>query len=246
MMQEFAQQIEDVVREATYDIHTVLPGTVLAYDPVKGMAAVRPSGTTAMKNGERLTYPEITNVPVIFPQCNAQKTVIAYPVMPGDGCLILVCENDLKPWLSHGKETDSNMKFDLTDAVCIPGLFTEGSEAAAMAAEKDAVVVKNADMAVMVKPDELSAAYGESSLRVGAAAVELARGGSRIAVEDGCIVIDGKLMVNGDAVVDGSLDVSGGLTVGGGVNVKGALEADGSVVINGDLTANGSVPWEGG
>lgn len=240
MMQEFVQQMEDVVREATYDIHTALPGTILEYDPISGMATVMPSGTTAMKNGTRLTYPEISKVPVVFPQCNAQKAVIAFPVMPGDGCLILICENDLKPWTSHGKETDSNMKFDLTNAVCIPGLFTEGGEAAAAAVENNAVVIKNEDMSVMVKPDGLSAEYEESRLSVGASAVELACGGSRIVVKDGGVVIDGKLTVNGDAAVDGSLKISGDAAI------SGTLQANGSVVVNGKLTANGGVSWEGG
>lgn len=252
MMQEFAQQIEDVVREATYDIHTALPGTILEYDPLSGMATVKPSGTTAMKNGERLTYPEISKVPVVFPQCNAQKAVIAFPVMPGDGCLILICENDLKPWTSHGKETDSNMKFDLTNAVCIPGLFTEGGEAGVSALENNAVVIRNEDTTVMVKPDGMSAAYEESRICVSAFGVELACNGSRLVVEDDGIVMDGKLTVNGETMVYGSLEVTEDLTVGGdmavsgGLNVDGTLEAKGSVVVNGDLTAKGSVSWEGG
>ena len=120
MMQEFVQQIEDVVREASYDIHTALPGTIAEFDPASGMASVKPEGVMTMKNGEKLSYPTIVKVPVIFPQAGGQNVMIAYPVKPGDGCLILVCENDLKPWMSHGKETDSNMKFDLTNAVCIP------------------------------------------------------------------------------------------------------------------------------
>lgn len=240
MMQEFAQQIEDVVREATYDIHTALPGTILEYDPATGMACVQPSGTTAMKNGDRLNYPELSSVPVVFPQCNAQNTMIAFPVNPGDGCLIIICENDLKPWTSHGKETDSNMKFDLTNAVCIPGLFTEGSEAAVKAAENNAVVIKNEDMTVMVKPDELAAEYEKSRLRVGAAAVELANGGSRIAVGEGGVVIDGKLTVNGNTVIDGDIGINGEAKVTGG------LKANGGLVVNGDLQANGSVSWEGG
>lgn len=240
MMQEFAQQIEDVVREATYDIHTALPGTILEYDPETGMACVQPSGTTAMKNGDRLNYPEISSVPVVFPQCNAQNTIIAFPVNPGDGCLILICENDLKPWTSHGKETDSNMKFDLTNAVCIPGLFTEGSEAAVKAAENNAVIIKNQDMTVMVKPDELAAEYEESRLRVGASSVELESGGNRIAVGDGGVVIDGNLTIHGDTTVDSDI------RVGGKAVVDGGLEANCGLVVNGDLKANGSVSWEGG
>ncbi len=54
MMQEFVQQVENTVREATYDIHTALPGTISAFDPATGMATVKPEGSVAMKNGKRL------------------------------------------------------------------------------------------------------------------------------------------------------------------------------------------------
>ena len=50
MIQEFVQQIENTIRESTYDIHTTLPGTVVAFDPESGMATVKPEGTVAMKN----------------------------------------------------------------------------------------------------------------------------------------------------------------------------------------------------
>lgn len=55
MMQEFVQQIEDVVREASYDIHTALPGTIAEFDPASGMASVKPEGVMTMKNGEKLS-----------------------------------------------------------------------------------------------------------------------------------------------------------------------------------------------
>ena len=204
MMQEFAQQVEDTVREATYDIHTAIPGTILEYDPVAGLATVKPAGTLAMKNGDRLSYPEIVKVPVIFQQGNRQKAVIAYPVMPGDGCLILVCENDMKPWMSHGKETDSDMKFDLTNSVCIPGLFAEGTLAAQKAVEENAVVIQNEDMTVVVKPDGMTVEYGESRILVGAASISLSCGGSNVAVRPGGVEVGGNLTVHGNVSWEGA------------------------------------------
>ncbi len=196
-MQEFVQQIEDVVREASYDIHTALPGTIAEFDPESGMASVKPEGVMTMKNGEKLPYPTIVKVPVVFPQASSQNVVIAYPVNPGDGCLILVCENDLKPWMSHGKETDSNMKFDLTNSVCIPGLFGEAAGALQKAVEEDAIILKNEEMELALKKDGMEAQYQGSRIQVGAEEIRQECCGCSVSVGGFGIVIDGDLTVHG-------------------------------------------------
>lgn len=203
MMQEFVQQIENIIREATYDMHTALPGTISAFDPATGMATVRPEGTVAMKNGKRLKYPSIVKVPVVFPQAGGQDTVIAFPVKPGDGCLVIICENDLKPWMSHGKETESDMKFDLTNAVCIPGLFSEGNEAVQKAVEEDAIIIRNKKMEMMVKEDEFQVEHGRNRLFMGTDGVDIRCGGKRLHVSDSCVEIKGDLIVSGSITEGG-------------------------------------------
>lgn len=197
MMQEFVQQIENTVREATYDMHTALPGTISEFDPISGMATIKPEGSVAMKNGKRLKYPSIVKVPVVFPQAGGQEAVIAYPVKPGDGCLIIVCENDLKPWISHGKETESDMKFDLTNAVCIPGLFSEGNEAMQKAAEENAIILKNKDMELQLKADEMRIEYKQNRIRLQDGEINLECDGKRLAVTRSRVEIEGDLYVNG-------------------------------------------------
>lgn len=188
MMQEFVQQVENTVREATYDIHTAIPGTIINFDAVSGMAEVKPEGTITMKTGEKLAYPTIIKVPVVFPQGGGQEAVIAFPVKAGDGCLVIVCENDLKPWASHGRETDSNMKFDLTNSVCIPGLFTEGNEAIKKAVEEDAVVIKNGKLELVLKKDGMKAVCPDCSVKME---------GNGIKVECGEVIVEGNLKVTG-------------------------------------------------
>lgn len=197
MMQEFVQQLENTVREATYDMHTALPGTIAKFDPAAGMATVKPEGSVAMKNGKRLKYPSIVRVPVVFPQAGGQDAVIAYPIMPGDGCLVIICENDLKPWMSHGKETESDMKFDLTNAVCIPGLFCEGNAAIQKAVAEKAIVIKNKDMEMMFKEDKMQIEYGENCIRMEDGKVSLACGKKSLRVTGSRIEIEGDLFVNG-------------------------------------------------
>ncbi len=196
MMQEFVQKIEDVVREATYDIHTALPGTITAFDPASGMAVVKPEGTLRMKNGGILEYPSIVRVPVIFPR-GGEGSVLAWPVLPGDGCLIIVCENDMKPWMSHGKETDSNMKFDLTNSVCIPGLYGAGNEAMVKAAAENAVILKNGETELEIRDDGMSAAYRGCRMRMDEKSLKLECGGCSISVGETGIRVEGSLDVNG-------------------------------------------------
>lgn len=197
MMQEFVQQISDTIREATYDIHTALPGTISEFDPETGMAVVKPEGSVAMKNGQRLKYPSIVKVPVVFPQASSQDVVIAYPVKSGDGCIVIICENDLKPWMSHGKETESDMKFDLTNAVCIPGLFSEGNEAVQKAVNEDAIVLKNKDMEMILKEDEVQIEYRQNRIRLDEDEIHLKCGEKCLAVKKSRVEIEGDLFVSG-------------------------------------------------
>lgn len=195
MMQEFVQEIENSIREATYDIHTAIPGTIVNFDPASGTATVKPSGKISMKNGEKMEYPQIIRVPVIFPR--GKKFAVGYPVTPGDGCLIIVCENDLKPWASNGQETDSNMKFDLTNAVCIPGLFQKGNEAVKKATAENAIVLRNEDTEVVLKKDGITAGYKENYIRMEKTSVSIGCSSCGISVGRNGIHIEGDLNVNG-------------------------------------------------
>lgn len=203
MMQEFVQQVEETVREATYDIHTALPGTIAAFDASTGMATVKPEGTVSMKNGKKLKYPSIVKVPVVFPQ--GKDVSIAFPVKAGDGCMIIICENDLKPWMSHGKETASDMKFDLTNAVCIPGLHNEGNEALKKAVEENAIVLKNEEMEIVVKKDEVSIKYGKSCFSLNENSLHMAYGQCNMSINNSGVEINGNLSVSGN-IEGGSAD----------------------------------------
>lgn len=237
MMQEAVQEIENAIREATYDMHTALPGTITEFDPASGLASVKPEGKVTMKTGEKLSYPSIVKVPVSLPQGNGRNAVVAYPVKPGDGCLIIVCENDLKPWMSHGKETDSNMKFDLTNAVCIPGLYGEGCEALQKACEEEAVIIKNEEMELMLKKDLLEAKYHESSISMGEEEILLECGGGSI-----CIGKEEILLTCAGC----SISIGGsGVTITGDVDIDGNLTVGGNLAANGDLTVSGVIYGEG-
>ena len=103
----------------------------------------KPDGTT-------VDFPQVTGVPVVFPQVMNQQATIAFPVKAGDGCLIIVAEQSIDYWL-YGQETDTDLDFDLTNSICIPGLFAKANPVMAEACNGNAVVVDVKGTKVTVK-----------------------------------------------------------------------------------------------
>lgn len=116
----------DIIRQAINsrlnDLHTALPGIVMSYDPESNKATIQPALNKNYVTGVQ-TMPVLENVPVMFPN------FVRFPVNQGDYVLLVFAERSLDLWLSVGGQvtpTDPR-KFDLSDAIAIPGLvpFTE-------------------------------------------------------------------------------------------------------------------------
>lgn len=142
MLQEFVQQVEDAARSVMEEMHTVIPAKILKFDASKNRANVKPYGTFVTGSGKRMTYPIITGVPFIIPQCSSKNIHIAFPIKAGDDCLVLVSEVELDAWLGGG-ESDNDMRFDLTSAVAIPGLKNSGSGILKEACNEGCIILSN-------------------------------------------------------------------------------------------------------
>lgn len=154
MMQEFVQQITDTVKRGIRGIHTAMPGKVLAFDPGKCVATVQPAMKFKKPDGKTIDFPQITGVPVVFPQGVGQNATVAFPVKAGDGCLIVVAEQSLDYW-QYGQETDTDLAFDMTNAICIPGLFVQANAAVQAACASNAVVLDASGTRITVKQSEV-------------------------------------------------------------------------------------------
>ena len=150
MMQELVEQINRIARKAAEGKHTAMPGEITEYDPAKGMAIVQPKAKFKKPNGETMDFPAISGVPVIFPQ--SEKVSITWPIKPGDCCLLICCESALDYWM-YGQETDTVLKFDLSNAIAIPGLSPEGNEAMQTACDENAIVISNGDTVMKISED---------------------------------------------------------------------------------------------
>ncbi len=75
-----------------------------------------------------MSYPTVTEVPVIIPQSPMNDIYIAFPITAGMDCLLIVSEQELDAWIGGG-ESENDIRFDLTSAIAIPGLLNKGSAA---------------------------------------------------------------------------------------------------------------------
>lgn len=183
MMQEFVQQISDTVNRFIRDVHTAMPGKIIAFDPVKCLASVQPVMKYKKPDGTTIDFPQVTGVPVVFPQAAAQGVSIAFPIKPGDGCLLIVAEQSLDYW-QYGQETATDLAFDMTNAVCIPGLFAKSSDTIQRACSENALALDNKGTRVLIKNGEVHVS-------------------AKKIVFDGDVLVNGAVTTTGDTVARG-------------------------------------------
>lgn len=155
MIQEFVQEIQNSIQKGLRGIHTAMPGTISSFDAAKGVATVQPAMKFKKPDGKTMDFPQLTGVPVVFPQGASQNVTIAYPVKAGDGCLIVIAEQSIDYW-QYGQETKTDLAFDMSNAICIPGLFAKGNASMEEACSQDAVVLNAQGSKVVVKGGEVT------------------------------------------------------------------------------------------
>ena len=155
MLQEFVQQIKKLVDRSIREIHTAMPGQIVSFDPETGLATVVPTMKFRKPGGGTVDYPQVSGVPVVFPQACGGKATIAYPVSAGDSCLIIIAEQALDFWM-YGQMTDTDLAFDLTNAICIPGLFNTANPVMADACAQNAIIADVKGTRITVRDGEVS------------------------------------------------------------------------------------------
>lgn len=140
MMQDFVQEVIKTIRESQKGIHTFIPGKIVSFDPSKGHATVLPLMKFKKPDNTLMDYPQITGVPVWVLQSMGQSATVAMPVKAGDECLLIVAEQSLDLWM-YGQQTETDLKFDLSNAVCIHGLFARANSITAEACGENAIII---------------------------------------------------------------------------------------------------------
>lgn len=104
-------------------VHTAFPARVESYDAATMRAEVQPCLMRKYYDSDPSNLPKITDVPIHF--FSGGGFTITVPIAAGDYVLCICSERSLEQWLTKGGIVDplDPRKFDLTDAVAIPGLF---------------------------------------------------------------------------------------------------------------------------
>lgn len=124
---ELVTEIRGIANNAVNKINTAVAGTIMSYDSATNRATVKPIGTVLFEDNRRLPYPDIYNVPVVFPTSRGGTCGITFPLNSGDGCLLVFSQDNMSDFLSGGKSDDVR-KYQLNDAICIPGLYTGATD----------------------------------------------------------------------------------------------------------------------
>ncbi len=187
MLQEFVEEMKKSMEGQIRGIHTAFPGTIVSYDTAKGLATVAPTMKFKKPDGSKIDYPQISGVPIVIPQSYDQNATIAYPIKKGDGCLIVISEQALDYWM-YGQETDTDLAFDMTNAICIPGLFVKANSVVKEATDNNAIIVDVKGTRTTTKEDK----------------IEMLVKGTKMTLESGKIQMDAT-----DVIINGNLTTNG-------------------------------------
>lgn len=135
-------------------VHTAFPAILDSYNQETGLARVIPQIQYITEKGEFIDYPPLNGVPVVFPQGMAGNATIAYPIKHGDGCLVICAEQCLDLW-KKGHQTGNNLRFSISNAMCIVGMFCKPNETTNEAINDEAVIIDINGSRVKVKEEEI-------------------------------------------------------------------------------------------
>lgn len=117
----FLGAVSEMIRTHQLEMHTALPGTIVAFDAATQTATVELNIQREL-NGSNETLPQLESVPVMV-ACGGGFAV-TFPLAAGDPCLILFIERGLDNWyLNGGTQPQATRRHHhYSDAVCLPGL----------------------------------------------------------------------------------------------------------------------------
>jgi hypothetical protein len=151
MTDQSTPELEDVLQAfvdaGTGKMHTSIPGEVLSYDDSNQTATVQPVIRSRFEDpdtgeNEYVLPPPISNVPVEFP--GGGGVSFTWPLSKGDTVRLVFAERSIDEWKATGNNDNTAQdarRFDITDAVAVPGLRSPADPLESTAVDSDDVVV---------------------------------------------------------------------------------------------------------
>ena len=109
------------------DVHTMLPGQIINFDPVEQLADIQPQLKRNV-DGELINLPVLSKVPIRF--LKSGDFTITFPLKEGDEVALYFIERSIDNWLEDGGIQSPNdiRKFDLSDAYAVPVLYSQAQK----------------------------------------------------------------------------------------------------------------------
>lgn len=106
------------------DVHTMLPGQIINFDPVEQLADIQPQLKRNV-DGKLINLPVLSSVPIRF--LKSGDFTITFPLKEGDEVALYFMERSIDNWLEDGgiQSPNDTRKFDLSDAYAVPVLYSQ-------------------------------------------------------------------------------------------------------------------------
>lgn len=131
------------------DLHTILPGQIINFDPVEQLADIQPQLKRNI-DGELINLPVLQQVPIRF--LKSGNFTITFPLAEGDEVAVYIIERSIDNWLENGgiQSPNDTRKFDLSDAFAVPILYSQGQKITDF--DPDNMVIKSTNSDITLSP----------------------------------------------------------------------------------------------
>ena len=160
------------------DTHTSMVGEVTKYDATKNTVDVQPVIRARFTDGTTEQVPIVSNVPIAYPQ--GAGFSIRFPMSVGDFVMLVFAERALDEWKSEGGsnvEAQSRRRFDMSDAVAIPGVVPNNN---ATSAPTDKLVIQKENTVVEISDGLIKLDTNGSRVEIDGSEVYIGKAGSEL------------------------------------------------------------------
>jgi hypothetical protein len=118
----FVEALEATQRSLQERVRTIVPATIVSYDPARGVAAVQPAPQIQFRGSPAPELPaQVADAPVAFP--SGGGFAITWALLPGDPVLLLCSDRDIDGWRASGSPyaPSTARRHSLSDCFIWPG-----------------------------------------------------------------------------------------------------------------------------
>lgn len=198
------------------DVHTMLPGQIINFDPTTQLADIQPQ--LQRKIGDKLiNLPVLSQVPIRF--FNSKNFSISFPLQKDDEVAIYFIERSIDNWLEDGgiQSPNDTRRFDLSDAYAVPVLYSQQEKIEDFDPDNMVIKSNNGNAKITLKTD----------------------GTILMETTGNTEITSAKTKINNDLEVDGTLKVTGNIIGEANAIISGLLSASGYSGLSGSaMTTN--------